>query len=361
MADDLGERTEEATPRRRQEARTEGQIARSTDLAAALLLLGATIAVAAAAAWMLGRARILLGAVLDGAVVSDPIDERAAWDTVRSVGAAAAVIAAPVLVAAWVAGCLAHLVQIGWLFAPKSIRPRAAKLNPLAGAKRIFGVSGAMKALVDAVKLAVVGAVAAMTVHAHAEEIVRLPYLALADGLVTGGRLMLDLALRLLAVLLLLGIVDFAWQRWRRSRDLRMTKQEVKEEMRQTEGDPDVRRRRLRMQQQIAMQRIGAAVPRADVVVTNPDHVSVALRYDAETMRAPKVVARGADYLALRIRQIAMQHGVPIVQRPPLARALYRQVAVGREVSPDFYGAVAEVLAYVYRLTGAERGAVRSG
>lgn len=135
-----------------------------------------------------------------------------------------------------------------------------------------------------------------------------------------------------------------------------MTRQQVKDELRQSEGDPDVKRRRARIQQRIAMQRISAAVPRADVVVTNPDHISVAIQYDAENMNAPTVVAKGADFLALRIRQIALMEGIPIVQRPPLARALYKQVPVGQEVPPDFYHAVAEVLAYVYRLSGRMAG-----
>jgi flagellar biosynthetic protein FlhB len=135
-----------------------------------------------------------------------------------------------------------------------------------------------------------------------------------------------------------------------------MTKQQVKDEMRQSEGDPQVKRRRYRMQQQIAMQRIAAAVPRADVVVTNPDHVSVAISYESQRMNAPTVVAKGADFVALRIRQIALANSIPIVQRPPLARALYRQVAVGQEIPPDFYHAVAEILAYVYQLNGKMAG-----
>jgi flagellar biosynthetic protein FlhB len=135
-----------------------------------------------------------------------------------------------------------------------------------------------------------------------------------------------------------------------------MTKQQVKDELKQTEGDPEVKRRRMKMQQQVAMHRISAAVPKADVIVTNPEHISVALQYDAERMNAPTVVAKGADHLAIRIRQIAMKHGIPIVERKPLARALYKQVQVGQEVPPDLYAAVAEVLAYVYRLSGRMAG-----
>lgn len=135
-----------------------------------------------------------------------------------------------------------------------------------------------------------------------------------------------------------------------------MTKHQVKDELKQTEGDPETKRRRMRMQQQISMQRVASAVPKADVVVTNPEHVSVAIQYDAERMNAPTVIAKGADYLALRIRQIALLRGIPVVQRPPLARALYRQMEVGQEVPPDFYKAVAEILAFVYQLNNRMAG-----
>jgi flagellar biosynthetic protein FlhB len=154
-------------------------------------------------------------------------------------------------------------------------------------------------------------------VIAWSERIAVLPYLSAAQGLRETGRLMLDLALRVVAVLLLLGFMDFMYQRWKHSRDLRMTKQQVKDEMKETEGDPETKRRRMRIQRQIAMQRISAAVPKSDVIVTNPEHISIAIQYDPATMHAPKVVAKGADHLALRIRVIAMQHGVPIIERKP--------------------------------------------
>jgi flagellar biosynthetic protein FlhB len=192
--------------------------------------------------------------------------------------------------------------------------------------------------------------VSAVTIWQYHEEIVVMPYLSPMQSLGKGGWLILDLSLRLLAVLIVLGLLDFFYQRWKHNQDMKMTKQQVKDELKQSEGDPDVKRRRVRMQQQVAMQRISAAVPKADVVVTNPEHVSVAIKYDAATMSAPKVIAKGADLLALKIRQIALRHGIPIVERKALARALYRQVAVNQEIPPSFYKAVAEILAYVYRL-----------
>ncbi|MBT8487037.1 MAG: flagellar biosynthesis protein FlhB [Phycisphaerae bacterium] len=356
MADDLGERTEEATPKKKLEARNSGQIARSQDLAAVVLLVFGTVTIAVTATWMLGQGRVVLAAVLDGAVVTDPLDPAGAWETVVYVVGAGVRTALPILLIAWGAALLSNLGQIGWLFSPKVLQPKLSKLNPLSGFQRVFGLSALVKAAIDSLKVLIVIVVAAATVYQHASDILVLPLLAATEALAAIGGLMLHLALRVLAVLLVLAILDFIYQKWKHSKDLRMSKQQVKDEMKQSEGDPEVKRRRLRMQQQIAMQRISAAVPRADVVVTNPDHISIAIKYDAESMHAPKVIAKGADHLALRIRQLALQHGIPIVERKPLARALYRDVGVGQEIPPDFYAAVAEVLAYVYQLSGRKAG-----
>ena len=175
-----------------------------------------------------------------------------------------------------------------------------------------------------------------------------------------GADLMYQLGINVGVALLILALLDFVWQRYRHERDLRMTKEEVKDELRSMEGDPLIKRRRREVQFQLSMQRLRKDVPSADVVVTNPTHVAVAIRYDLETMAAPKVVAKGADYLALRIRQLAGEFGVPIVSRPPLARALYESVEVGSYVPERLYRAIAEILAYVYELTGKRtRGAAR--
>ena len=164
--------------------------------------------------------------------------------------------------------------------------------------------------------------------------------------------LVYSLALRLALVLLVMALIDWTFQRWQHERDMRMSKQEIKEEMRRMEGDPMVKQRRGRVARQLVLQRVASAVPKADVVVTNPTHFAVALRYDAATMRAPKVVAKGADLLAARIRQLAMIHGIPMVERKALAQAIYKTVEVGQEVPSQYYGAIAEILAYVYRLSG---------
>jgi flagellar biosynthetic protein FlhB len=352
MADDLGERTEQATPKRRQEAREEGNVAKSQDLSGAIMLVLVTLALSAAAMPMLDQARIVLQQALRGEVLGTPLNGETSWATIMYLASSAIRVAAPVLLIFWATAFLAQFMQVGWLFTSKAVRPNLGKLNPISGFKRIFGLSGLVKSAIDPVKVVIVVTVTAFAMMQYAEEIVVLPYLSPMQALGRVGWMVFDLAMRVAAVLLTLGVLDYLYQRWKHSRDLRMTRQQVKDEMKQAEGDPEVKRRRLRIQQQIAMQRISTAVPKADVIVTNPEHISIAIQYDPSRMNAPKVVAKGADFLALRIRQIALQHGIPIVERKPLARALYRHVAVNEEVPPAYYKAVAEILAYVYRLSG---------
>jgi flagellar biosynthesis protein FlhB len=356
MADDLGDRTEDATPKRRSEAREEGNVAKSHDLAGALMLLAITLALWATVMHMFGQGKVILGESLLNDALARPFDTTQAGEFASGLFLAALQIGAPLILLSWAAAALSHVVQIGWIFAPKAARPSFNKLNPLNGFKRIFGLSGLVKSSLDAVKVSVVIAIAVFSILNHASEIVVLPYLSPMEALGRTGEMMLQLALRVLAVLVVLGFLDFLYQRWKRQSDLKMTKQQVKDEMKQSEGDPEVKRRRMRIQRQIAMQRLSSAVPKADVIVTNPEHISIAIQYDVNAMGAPKVVAKGADYLALRIRQIAMQHGIPIIERKPLARALYKQVAVNQEIPPTFYKAVAEILAYVYRLNGKMAG-----
>ena len=356
MAEDLGERSEDATPRRLEEAREEGNVPKSQDFASATMLIAVTFIIWMAALNMLGQSKHMFMYALSGDTLGDPVDPGSLWPFIRFLSAAAVRIILPVLALAWFIGALSHIGQIGWMFSPKAVAPKLEKLNPLKGFKRIFGLNALVKASLDVGKVAIVVAVVMLTVHQYTNQVAVLPYLTAFQGMVMIGKIMFDVALRVLGVLLLLGVFDLLYQRWRHRNDMKMTKQQVKDEMKQTEGDPDVKRRRMRMQQQIAMQRISSAVPGADVIVTNPEHYAVAIAYDQQSMNAPKVVAKGADYLALRIRQLAMKHNVPIVERKPLARALYRDVKVGQEVPAEFFKAIAEILAYVYRLSGRMAG-----
>jgi len=350
--EDLGERTEEATPRRLQEARNEGHVARSADCAAAIVLLGAVLIVWAGAVPAMSKFAALLRAGLeeipDAAAAS--AGQTSEWSL--SALAAAAGIALPLLLGAWLIAYASHFVQIGWLFAPAVLQPRLGRISPLNGWRRIAGAHALVKAGMDSAKVLAVFAVVIASVIEKIDEIVALANLELGPGLVVLGGLLLGLALRLALVLLLLGAIDLAWQKWKYRRGLRMNRLEIREELKQTEGDPGTRRRRHRMQQQIAVQRLASTVPRAHVIVTNREHISIAIQYDERTMRAPRVVAKGQEYAALRIQRIAVEHGIPVLERKGLARALYKSIEVGKEVPPDYYRAVAEIIASVYQPAG---------
>jgi flagellar biosynthetic protein FlhB len=271
---------------------------------------------------------------------------------------------APFMLILFVVMIVTLLFQVGFLFTGHPLIPTLNKLNPINGIQRLFSIRSVMLAMVNFGKLLLVGLVAYMTMSGRADAIVHLFMFPLHEGFALGASLMFELTMWMGAALLILALLDFAWQRYRHEKDLRMTKEEVKDELRSMEGDPQLKRRRKEVQLRLAMQRLRRDVPTADVIVTNPTHVAVAIRYDAETMPAPKVIAKGADLVAMRIRQIAIEFGVPIVQRPPMARAMYESVEVGEQIPERLYQAMAEILAFVYELEGkspARRKMVGSG
>lgn len=350
MADDMGERTEAPSPKRLMDARRRGQVPKSTDMNAAVALAAVLLLVLTFGKDLaLGLARLLRDN-LAMSHLSPPLQVDGLRPAAEHVAMTAALLVAPLMAVIFIVAYFTQLVQVGLLFTLKPLKPKLSQLNPVAGVKKIFGVRGLVKSGVNVLKLAVVLTIAWMLVRRQLGMLVVLPRLDVFVGLELIGRAMLQLAIWLILILMILAVVDLLYQRWQHKKDLRMTKQEVKDERRSMEGDPQIKGKRLRMAREIAMQRIAQAVPKADLVVANPTHFSVAIRYDEETMDAPTVVAKGADHLALRIRHIARIAGVPVIERPPLARALYWGVEVGQQIAPEHYEAVAELLAYVYRL-----------
>lgn len=350
--DDAGDKTEQPTPRRREEAREEGQIARSADLTAAVALLGGLLLLRAFGPGMLATMLAMTRALGEApAVTADGL-----WPWIRRVGVAASEMLLPFLGLLVVIIIVGTAAQSGLLLTWKRLALKPDRIDPVAGAKRLFSSEALTRLGVGLLKMAAVTWIAYLTIAGRMAAVLTAGKLHTAGVLGLGAEVLFDLAVRLAIALLVLGIVDYLIQRWKLERRLRMTKQEVRDELKKMEGDPLVKQRRRQIQARLALQRIRAEVPRADVVVTNPTHFAVALRYDEATMSAPRVTAKGRDLLAERIRQLAQQHGIPIVQRPPLARALYTGVEVGQEVPPAFYRAVAEVLAYVYQLSGRVAG-----
>jgi len=352
MAEDLGEKTEDPTPKRKTEAREQGDVAKSQEMTSAailvmalvsLLIFGGAIARGMHALMLRSLEPDAIGGNIAAGAMS-PIIALSFWQSVRMLAPLMLLIAAAVLAV--------EMAQVGLMATLKPLQPKFSRLDPIKGAKRFIDKKKLVKGGLDVVKFVLIFSIIGAVLTARAPRIAALPMLTSRGSVLVIGQILLEVALWLLLVMLLIGIIDLAFQRWRHKEQLKMTKQEVKDERKSSEGDPEVKQRRFSLYQKLVLQQLQSTVPKADVVVTNPTHYAVALRYDSKTMRAPRVVAKGADHLAIRIRLLAAGHGVPIVERPPLARGLYHSVEVGREAPVEYYEAVAEVLAYVYRLEG---------
>jgi flagellar biosynthetic protein FlhB len=348
---EAGERTEQPTARRMSEARDEGRVARSSDLTAAVGLLAGLVLLNSFGPDLL---ELMLSLTQ---TVGTPGDIRAEtlpqWLATIAVAAGAAML--PFLAFLMVVTVTGALAQSGVLVTWKKLRPKLSELSPAKGLKRILSTDSLTRLGLGLLKLALLSLVAWWSAAGLIDAVLGAGGLAARGVLSLGAHVVFTIAIRLALMLLVLGLLDYFYQRWSLNRSLMMTKQEVKEELKRMEGDPLMKQRRRQVQARLALQRIGIDVPKADVVVTNPTEFAVALTYDEATMQAPRVLAKGKDFLALRIRQVAQQHGVPVVQRPPLARALYAAVEVGGEVPATYYKAVAELLAFVYQLEGRAR------
>jgi flagellar biosynthetic protein FlhB len=354
MAEQLGEKTEAPTSKRLSDARQRGQIAKSTDLTSAMLLLAVLIMLLAIGSGFIEQSAGLIRTTLGGDLIAKDAATGVpgAVDLVRRLLVSVVKIAWPALVIAFVIAYLVHFVQVGWLVSTKALEPKFKQFDIVKGIGKLFAKKNLVKGVVNVAKLAFVGSVGVLFVRANIREVASLPLLHITGGVAVTARLIVELALWCLLLLLILGVIDYMYQRWQHQEDLKMTKQEVKDERKNMDGDPYMKRRQLEFGRDILNQQIRKTVPEADVVVTNPTHYAVALKYEHGLMHAPRVVAKGADFMAMQIRYIAAANGVPIIERPPLARALYNKCEVGQEIPVDQYEAVAELLAYVYRLEG---------
>ena len=350
MAEFADEKTEAPTPRRRQEARKDGNVAKSQDLTAAFMLLAGVIAL------KIFGMRVLIGLkqLIEVSLTCNQIDNPTKADDLGGLftytGYMFVTALMPLVLAVTAVGLVVVVSQVGFFVTPKPLQPNLSKLSPLKGVKNMFNARAGMRLVMSLCKITMLATLAVFIIIDDLPLIIQIGDLQVGQAFTASASLLFSLALKLAALLLILGIIDYSFQKWQREKDLRMTKQELKDEMKQMEGDPLTKQRRTRVARQLAMQRIAQAVPKADVIVTNPTHFAVALEYKAEQMNAPRVLAKGADFMAIRIKQIAVSHGIPIVERKPLARALYFGVDVGQEIPPEHYNAVAEILAYVYRL-----------
>jgi flagellar biosynthetic protein FlhB len=344
-------RTEKATPKRRDEARRKGQVARSTDVNTSAGLLAALVALALTGPTTVSRlADVVRSGLMQSGqpdlVTTAGLGQLAAW-----AGTAVLTAAAPVVVAALAGGLVANVAQVRPRLTLSATKPSFAKLNPVNGIKRLFGKQALFETVKALAKTGVVTAVAGSALYGQLGELGGMVGLPPEAVLAETGSLVFSIAIRAAVALALLALVDYAWQRRRHEQSLRMSKEEIKQEMRQSDVAPEVRGAIRRRQFAQARKRMMADVASADVVVTNPTHYAVALRYDG-SKPAPEVVAKGVDLIAAAIRREADEHDVPVLQNPPLARALYAEVELGQMIPESFFAAVAEVLAFVYRMAG---------
>jgi flagellar biosynthetic protein FlhB len=342
------DKTEKATPKKRADARKKGQVARSADVNGAVVLMAAILALSAFGPAMFRRMQEATLGVLD--LVSSPgvVDREGVGELFLMVGGHVAVATAPVVAACMVAGVLASVGQVGFKPTPKALWD-VKKLNPITGFKNIFGLNVLFEGVKSTLKIVAVGGIVALAVFPKLDEMAALVGMPAAALLPHLGSLILGVAQRAAIAYLVIAAADLLYQRHRFEKQLRMDKEELKQEHKQTELPSEIRGAQRRRALELARARMMDAVPTADVVVTNPTHFSVALRYDADNP-APVVVAKGADHLALRIRRTAAEAGVTVVPDPPLARALYAGVEVGRMIPEELFQGVAQLLAYVYKV-----------
>ena len=347
--EDGQERTESATPKRLEEARNRGEIPRSRDLSAAAVLM-----TAGGALYSMGNqvASGLHGVMTQGLTLTrdQALNPEYMLPTLAATAWAAVKVCMPILGLIMLAALLAPLVLGGWSFSTEALMPQFSRLNPLAGVKRMFSGKAVVELGKALAKFGIVGVVAIIVLHKQTPALLALG--AEPTGAAVGHAIRLcgQGLLYVSSGMLLIAGFDVPYQLWQYAKQLKMTKEEVRQEMKESEGSPELKGHIRRMQREIASRRMMQDVPKADVIVTNPTHFAVALCYDEKRMRAPVVVAKGADVIAARIREIAGEHKVPIFEAPPLARVLYKHVDIGSEVPATVYVAVAQVLSYIFQL-----------
>jgi flagellar biosynthetic protein FlhB len=351
-----GEKTEKATPKKRQDARKKGQVLQSREISSAMVLMFVFVTLRIFGSGIYRQITEYTRFVfteypkMDDFYMPD-ILTRIFIDSVtvmlKAIG--------PILLVAVIAGTVAGYAQVGFLFTLETLSVKFSRINPLSGFKRIFSMHGAVEMVKSILKISIIGYVAYSYINGEIANILRLMDMDVISIASFIGLTSLNVAIRICVVLIILGVFDYAYQWWEYEKNLRMSKQEVKEEFKQTEGNPEIKSKIKQRQRQMSMRRMMQEVPKADVVITNPTHYACAIKYDAKVSSAPIVVAKGQDYIAVRIKETARENKVEIVENKVLARTIYETVDIGEMIPHDLYQAVAEILAFVYSLKGKNR------
>lgn len=343
------ERTEKATPKRREDARKKGQIARGAELPAALSFLGALVMVKLLAEEMFHQIGYRIQTVANSITNFKPLTDADLAIVIMDGGKLFAMLTLPVVALGFVGIVAGNFAQGGLSFSAEALTPKAEKFSPAKNIKRVFGLDSVVNLAKSTVKLAVIAVVAygiLVPVIENAPILLNAPIGTVAVKI---GETLYSLAIRCGIVFIVLAAADYGYAYYKHEKSIKMSKQDIRDEFKQQEGDPMMKGQRRRAARQIAQRRSLAEVPTASVVITNPTHFAVALRYDRENDAAPILVAKGADTLAAKIREIARENDIPLIENPPLARALFKSVEPKQMIPVEFFAAVAEVLAYVFR------------
>ena len=353
-----GEKTEEPTAKKLEDARKEGQVAKSKEVANAAGIMAMFVLIkvyiGSLGTSFLGLFESLYSQIPDVIIAYDgKVPIATILVLLRSVVLRTLLLLLPFFLVAFVVAFVCDVVQVKWHPTGKPLKPKFSKLNPINGFKRIFSMNSLIELIKSLLKLVIVGYVVYSYLTGIWPDLYSLYDISINQAIGLIGEIVVDLGIRIAAVYIIIAALDFGYQKWKFKEDMRMTKQEVKDEYKNQEGDPQVKGKQKQRMREASMRRMMQELPSADVVITNPTHYAVALRYHREEEdTAPVVIAKGADYLAQKIKENAREHNVSIVENKPLARSLYANVEVGEQVPPELYVAVAEVLAGVYRATG---------
>jgi len=346
-----GEKTEKPTPKKLQDARNKGQVAKSPDLSPAFVLVAVFALLMVFGSSMYDSFLRIMRESLMTYTTWEVNQENLSVITMQMLIESAKIVG-PILGIVLVIALAVNYMQVGVLFTTEPLMMKLSKLDPIQGAKRIFSLRSLVELLKSLLKISTGILVAYMVLWDIKEEVVRLSLTSVESVLSFAATEAVKVGMYIGILLVILGAFDFFYQKYEHMKNLRMSKQDIKDEYKKSEGDPLIKSKIKERQRQMAMRRMMQEVPKADVIITNPTHFAVAIQYEAGTMTAPTVIAKGQDYVALKIKEIAKKNGVITMENKPLARALFSQVEIGQQIPEEMFKAVAEVLAYVYKLQG---------
>lgn len=345
-----GEKTEKATPKKRQDARKKGQVLKSQDVTSALVLLSVFSFLMIAGTSMRDGIMSFFNETFSKYMLIDTLSIKLVVKIYKDVLSEMAIIILPIMAIAMIAGIAGNFLQFGFMFSTEPLKFDLTKLDPIKGIKRMFTVRSLIELVKSILKITLIGSVTTAILWMNIDDVLSLSFKTPGATLITVSKLTVFMGIAASVVLLIIAVLDYFYQKFEYEKNLKMSKQDIKDEYKNSEGDPLIKSKIKQRQREMAMRRMMQEVPQADVVITNPTHYAIALKYDEETMDAPKVIAKGTDFVAQKIKLIAKENEVVMVENRPLARAMYDQVEIGQHIPDEFFKAVAEVLAYVYRV-----------